>query len=102
MHTAEPFVPEPSASEFEVAIRKLQVLIRFHQNCFSQEEKECFRNIHSLILLIRKKGIASPVETVKIWCLSTNRVIRLTVIIVEVCHSSQFHIKFYQTFFSLG
>jgi hypothetical protein len=24
MHTAEPFVPEPSASEFEVAIRKLK------------------------------------------------------------------------------
>jgi hypothetical protein len=24
MHTAEPFVPEPSASEFEVAIGKLK------------------------------------------------------------------------------
>jgi hypothetical protein len=37
IHTAEPFVPEPSASEFEVAIgklkrHKLQVLIRFQQN----------------------------------------------------------------------
>jgi hypothetical protein len=37
MHTAEPFVPEPSASEVEVAIGKLkgislQVLIRFQQN----------------------------------------------------------------------
>jgi hypothetical protein len=37
IHTAEPFVPEPSAAEVEVAIRKLkgikhQVLIRFQQN----------------------------------------------------------------------
>jgi hypothetical protein len=37
MHTAEPFVPEPSASVVEVAIGKLkstnpQVLIRFQQN----------------------------------------------------------------------
>jgi hypothetical protein len=36
-HTAEPFVPEPSAAEVEVAIRNLklikhQVLIRFQQN----------------------------------------------------------------------
>jgi hypothetical protein len=37
IHIAEPFVPEPSAAEVEVAIRKLkgikcQVLIRFQQN----------------------------------------------------------------------
>jgi hypothetical protein len=35
MHTAEPFVPEPSASEVEVAIGKLksrQVSITFQQN----------------------------------------------------------------------
>jgi hypothetical protein len=37
MHTAEPFVPEPSSSEFEVAIGILKrykppVLIRFQQN----------------------------------------------------------------------
>jgi hypothetical protein len=37
MHTAEPFVPEHSASEFEVAFGKLknitlQVYIRFQQN----------------------------------------------------------------------
>jgi hypothetical protein len=37
IHTAEPFVPEPSAAEFEVVIRKLkrykpQALIRFQQN----------------------------------------------------------------------
>jgi hypothetical protein len=36
IHTAEPFLPEPSASEVEVAIGKLkginlQVLIRFHR-----------------------------------------------------------------------
>jgi hypothetical protein len=37
IHTAEPFVPELSATEVEVAIRKMtgiknQVLIRFQQN----------------------------------------------------------------------
>jgi hypothetical protein len=37
IHTAEPFVPEPNASEFEVATGKLKVinlqaLIRFQQN----------------------------------------------------------------------
>jgi hypothetical protein len=40
IHTAEPLVPEPSAAEVEVAIRKLkgisrQVLIRFQQNRFN-------------------------------------------------------------------
>jgi hypothetical protein len=39
MHTTRPLVPEPSASEVEVAIRKpkdinRQVVIRFQQNCF--------------------------------------------------------------------
>jgi hypothetical protein len=37
IHTAEPLVPQPSAAEIEVTIRKLksikhQVLIRFQQN----------------------------------------------------------------------
>jgi hypothetical protein len=37
MHTAEPFVPEPSASEFEVAVGKLKCyrspeFIRFQQS----------------------------------------------------------------------
>jgi hypothetical protein len=41
MHTAEPFVPEPSASNVEIAIGKLkviniQILIRFQQNYFRQ------------------------------------------------------------------
>jgi hypothetical protein len=37
MHTAEPFVPEPSASKVEVASR--QVLIRFQHNLSKQERK---------------------------------------------------------------
>jgi hypothetical protein len=46
MHTAEPFVLEPGASEVEVAIGKLkdinlQVLIRYQRNCFRQEGEHC-------------------------------------------------------------
>jgi hypothetical protein len=48
MHTAEPFVPEPSALEAEVATGnlkgiKLQVLIRFQENRFEQKGKHCVR-----------------------------------------------------------
>jgi hypothetical protein len=32
MHTAEPFVPEPSASVFEFAIGKLKRFFKFQQN----------------------------------------------------------------------
>jgi hypothetical protein len=58
IHTAEPFVPESSAAEVEVAIRKLkrynaQVLNRFQQNLFKQEILHS--EIHKLIMLIWNK-----------------------------------------------
>jgi hypothetical protein len=41
IHTAEPLMPEPSVSEYELAIEKLkvtdhQVLIKYHHNCLRQ------------------------------------------------------------------
>jgi hypothetical protein len=60
MHTAEPFVPEPSASEVEVAIRKLKRYISPGVDQIPAEliqaggETLC-SEIHKLIKLIWKK-----------------------------------------------
>jgi hypothetical protein len=59
MHTAEPYVPEPSASEVEVAIGKLKTYIslgvdQIPAELFRQEGKHCIE-IHKLIKLIWNK-----------------------------------------------
>jgi hypothetical protein len=105
MHTAQPFVPQPSASEFEVAIGKLK---RYKSPCVDQIPTELIHaggetlrsEIHKLIKLIRNKELAH--QWSQLWYLFTKRAIKLTVVIIEEYHCCQLHTKFYQTFFSLG
>jgi hypothetical protein len=59
IHTAEPFVPEPSAAEVEVAIRKLK---RYKASASDQIPAELIQaggdlrsEIHKLIMLIWNK-----------------------------------------------
>jgi hypothetical protein len=107
MHTAEPFVPEPSSSEVEVSIGKferyinLQVLIRFQQNCFKQEGKNCIPRSINLSSSGTKENCLISGKSQLLY-IFTKGVIKLTVVIIESYHSCQLHTKFYATFFSLG
>jgi hypothetical protein len=106
MHTAEPFEPEPSAAEVEVAVGKLE---RYKSPGIDQipaeliqtgGEKLCLE-ICKLIKLIWnkelpyqwKESIVVPVH---------KKGDRTAVVIIEAYHCCQFHTKFYQTFFSEG
>jgi hypothetical protein len=102
MRTAEPFVPEPSTSEVEIAIGKLK---RYKSPGVDQIPAELIQaggetlhsEIHKLTKLIWNKE-----ELPHQWRKSTRRVIKLTIVIIEAYHSCQLHTKFYETFFSLG
>jgi hypothetical protein len=70
IHTEETFVPEPSAAEVEVAIRKMK---RCKAPGFDQIPAEQIQaggggalhsEIHKLIMLIWNRRIASPMERV--------------------------------------
>jgi hypothetical protein len=91
MHTVEPFVPQPSASEFEAAIGKLK---GYKSPGVDQIPAELIQaggetlrsEIHKLIKLIWnkeelphqwKKSIVVPIH---------KRVIKLTVVIIEAYH----------------
>jgi hypothetical protein len=107
MHTAEPFVPEPNASEVDVAIGKLK---RYKSTGADQIPEELIQaggetlrsEIHKLIKLIWnteklphqwKESIVIPIH---------RKGGTLIAVIIEAYHCCQFHTKFYQTFFSLG
>jgi hypothetical protein len=105
IHTAEPFAPEPSATECEVAIRKLKT---YKAPGFDQipavlilagGETLC-SEIHRLIMLIWNKE-ELPHQWSRLLYLFTKRVTKLTAVI-KAYHYCQFHTKFYLTFFSLG
>jgi hypothetical protein len=101
-HTAEPFVPEPSAAESEIAIRKLK---RYKAPCSDQiptDQIQAGEGIHKLIVLIWKKNNCVTSGTSQLSCLFTKRVIKLTAVIIEAYHFCELHTKFYLTFFSLG
>jgi hypothetical protein len=107
MHTAEPFVPEPRASDVEVAVGKLksckspavdQILAEL-----IQAEGETFRSeIHKLVKLIWNKEELSHQWKESIMVPIHKRAIKLTVVIIDVYHCCQLHTKFYKTFFLLG
>jgi hypothetical protein len=67
MHTAEPFVPEPSASESEVAIGKLERCkcqgVEQIPELIQEEEETLLSNFHTLLSYLEKR-IASPIERV--------------------------------------
>ena len=62
IHTAEPLVPEPSASEIELAVDKLkvtnrQVLIKYRLNCLKRGvEQLAWRFINILLLFGRRRN----------------------------------------------
>jgi hypothetical protein len=74
-HTAEPFVPDPSASEFEVAIGKLKIykspgFDQIPTELIQAGEEKLRSEIHKLIKLIwdkelpdqRKESIVAPIH----------------------------------------
>jgi hypothetical protein len=55
IHTAEPFVPEPSADEVEVAIRKMKRYKAPGSDLIQAGGETLHSEIHKLIILIRNK-----------------------------------------------
>jgi hypothetical protein len=107
MHTAEPFVPQPRASEVDVAIGKMERYISpgIYQipGELIQAGGEILRSeIHKLIKLIWNKEQLPHQWKKQLWYLLTKRVIKLTVVIIKAHRCCQLHTNFYQTFFSLG
>jgi hypothetical protein len=106
MHTAEPFVPEPSASEAEVEIGKLKSykspgVDQIPAELFQEGGEALRSDIHKPIKLIRKKEELPHQWKESIVVPVHKNVIKLAVVIIEAYHCSQHHTKFYQTFFSL-
>jgi hypothetical protein len=99
-HTAEPFVPQPRASEVEVAIGELK---RYKSPGLGQipaeliqAERETLRSeIHKLIKLFGKKKNCLTSGKSQSWYLFTKTIINLTVVIIEAYHFCQLHTKFY-------
>jgi hypothetical protein len=103
MHTAEPSVPQPSASEAEVAIGKLKTY-----------KSPSVDHISAEMIHTGWETLGSEIPKLKelLWnCLTsgksqlnlfTKRVIKLTVVNIDAYHCSQLHTKFYPTFLSLG
>jgi hypothetical protein len=107
IHTAESFVTEPSAAEFEVAIRKMK---RYKAPGSDHIPVELIKagggtlhsEIHKVIMLIWnkeefphqwKESIVVPIQ---------KRVINLSAVIIEAYHCCQLHTKLYLIFFCLG
>jgi hypothetical protein len=55
IHTAEPFVPEPSAAEFEVAIREMKRYKAPGSDQIPAGEETLHSEIHKLIMLFWNK-----------------------------------------------
>jgi hypothetical protein len=107
MHTVESFVPESSASEFEVALGKLKrykspgvdpilaELIQAGGETLRSEIRKLIKLIWNKEELPHqwKEGIVVPAH---------KKAIKLTVLTIEAYRFCQLHTKFYQIFFSLG
>jgi hypothetical protein len=78
IHTAEPFVPEPSAAEVEVATRKLKSYKvpgsdQIPAELIQARGETLHSEIHELIMLIWNKEEFSPVERVNCYTYSQKR-----------------------------
>jgi hypothetical protein len=100
-------VPEPSAAEIEVAIRKLksynmpgsdQIPAELIQAGWEMLHSE----IHQLIMLLWNKDELPHQWKESIVVPIHRKGIKLTAVIIEAYHCCQLHTKFYLTFFSLG
>jgi hypothetical protein len=105
MHTAEPFVPEPSASEVQVAIRKLK---RYESPGVDQIPAELIQageetlrsEIHKLIKLIWNKE-KLPHQWKESIVVPIHKKGDKIVEIMDEYHCCQLHTRFYRTFLSL-
>jgi hypothetical protein len=89
-------VPVPSASEVEVAIGKLK---RYKSPGVDQIPAELIQ-VGGETSGTKENCLTSGKR--QLWYLSTKRVIKQNVVIIEAYRCCELHIKFYQTFFSLG
>jgi hypothetical protein len=107
MLTAEPFVPEPSASEVEIAIGKPK---RYESPGVDQIPAELIQargetlhsEIHKLIKLIWNKEELPHQWKELIVVPIHKKGAELTVVIIKAYHCCQLHTKLYKTFLSLG
>jgi hypothetical protein len=100
MHTGKPFVPQPSASEFEIANGKLKmykspVVDQIPTEWIQAGAETLLSEIHKLIKLIWNKE-----ELPHQWILSIvvpihKKGVKLSVVIIEAYHRCQLHTKFY-------
>jgi hypothetical protein len=106
IHTAEPFVPEPSASEVEVAIGKLKSYKspgaeKIPAELIQAGGETVHSEIHKLIKLIWNKEELPQQWKESIVVPIHKRMKKMTVVITEGYHCCQLHTKFYQTFLLL-
>jgi hypothetical protein len=102
IHTTEPLVPEPSAFEFAMAIEKLkeanrQLLIKSQQGV----EQFALKPVNLLILFGTRRNCLRSGRS-RSFYLSTRRVIKQTVVIIDAYQFCQLLTKFYPTSCSQG
>jgi hypothetical protein len=97
IQAAEPYVPEPSISEIEVAIEKLK---RHKLPGADKIPAELIQ--HYILRSINLKKNCPTSRRNQLSYLFTKSVIKLSVVIIRAHHCCQLHTKFYPTFFSLG
>jgi hypothetical protein len=96
IHTAKPFVPEPSAAEVEVAIRKMKRYKALGSDQISAELIEAeggggtlHSEIHKLIMLTWNREELPHQWKSQLLYLFTKRVIKLTAVIIKAYHCCQ-------------
>ena len=106
IHTAEPLVPEPSASEDEMAIEKLKShkspsVDRIPAELIKVAGQFALRSIHLLFLFgIRRNYLRSGRNRSMYLCV--RRAIKQIVVIIGAYHFCQLRTKFYPTFCFIG
>jgi hypothetical protein len=102
MHTEEPLLPEPSALEVEMATEKLRRYKSLGTGQIPVEkskagvEQFALRPINALILFGIRQNCLRSGRSLSLY-LSTGRVIKQNVVIIEAYHFQQLHTKFYPT-----
>jgi hypothetical protein len=105
IHKAYPFMPEPSASEVEVTIRKLKSYKspgsdQIPAKLIQAGREVLHSEIHEMIMLIWNKEFCHQwKESLHLF---TKTVIKISVVIIKAYDYCQLHTNFYLTFFSLG
>jgi hypothetical protein len=107
MHTAEPLVLEPSASEFEMAIENLKKhkspgIDQIPAELIKVGGRTICSEIHKLINSIWNKRNCLSSQRSQSLYLFIRRVMKQIAVIIEAYHFCQPHTEFYPTSFSQG